>query len=155
MCLRGDLAEDRASAPVFRNELILGQLLLDSVNVSARLVDLVDCNDDLNVRSLCMVDRLDSLRHDTVICRNDQYGDIRGIRAAHTHGRKCFMTRCVEECDLLPVDRDHVSTDMLRDTARLAVGHMCISDRVEKRCLAVVNMTHDTDDRRTSDHIIL
>ena len=155
MRLRGDLAEDRASAPVFRNELILGQLLLDSVNVSARLVDLIDCNDDFHVRSLCMVDRLDSLRHDTVICRNDQHGDIRGIRAAHTHSRKCLMTRCVEECDLLPVDRDHVSADMLRDTARLAVGHMCIPDRVKEGCLAVVNVTHDTDNRRTSDHIIL
>ena len=38
---------------------------------------------------------------------------------------------------------------MLCDTASFLTGHICLSDRIQNRCLAVVNMTHDTDDRRS------
>ena len=65
------------------------------------------------------------------------------------------MARCIKESDLLTVDRDHICTDVLSDTAGFAVSHMSISDRVEQGCLAVINMSHDADDRRTSDHLIL
>lgn len=95
-----------------------------------------------------MMDGLDGLRHDTIICRDDQDGDIRDLRAAGTHGRESFMTRRIEENDLLAFAVDLISTDVLRDAAGLVRLHVRVADAVKQRRLAVVDMPHDRDDRR-------
>ena len=38
---------------------------------------------------------------------------------------------------------------MLRDAARFASDNTCLTDRIQQRCLTVVNVAHDRDDRRT------
>ena len=50
---------------------------------------------------------------------------------------------------------DHRRADVLGDAAGLSVRDMRIADRVQQGSLAVVNMTHDTDDRRSGDQILL
>ena len=50
--------KDVASAPVFRNQLILGKLLFYTFNICTWFINLVDGNDDLNTSSLCMADSL-------------------------------------------------------------------------------------------------
>ena len=45
---------------------------------------------------------------------------------------------------------DVVRADVLRDAARFAAGHVGLADGVEQRGLAVVDVTHDGDDRRTA-----
>ena len=42
-----------------------------------------------------------------------------------------------------------VGADVLRDPARFGRDDSCLADRVEQRRLAVVDVTHDRDDRRT------
>ena len=74
--LRGYRNHRRASAPVFGDQLILRQLLLDAVDVGARLINLVDCDNDLNSRSLRVIDCFHGLRHDAVIRRDHQNSDI-------------------------------------------------------------------------------
>ncbi len=59
------------------------------------------------------------------------------------------MARRVEEDNLLALAVDLVSTDVLRDAARLVCLHMRVADAVEERRLAVVDMAHDRDDWRT------
>ena len=44
---------------------------------------------------------------------------------------------------------DLVSTDVLRDAAGLACGDVGRTNRIEQRGLAMVDMTHDSDDRGT------
>ena len=95
---------DGASAPVFRNQFIFRKFLFYTVDIGTWLVDLVDCNYDLDPCCLCMVDRFYSLRHDTVICCNNQDCNIGRICTTHTHCGKCFMSRCIEEGDFLTVD---------------------------------------------------
>ena len=119
------------------------------VGVRARLVDLVDGDDDGHFGRLRMMDGLDGLRHDTVIGRDDEDGDIRDLGAARTHGRESLMARRVEEDDLLALAIDLVSTNMLRDSAGFVRLHMRVADAVEERRLAVVDMAHDRDDWRT------
>ena len=59
------------------------------------------------------------------------------------------MARRVEEDDLLALAVDLISTDVLRDAAGLMRLDMRVADTVEQRRLAVVDMAHDRDDRRT------
>ena len=111
---------------------MLGELLLDIVRVCAFLIHLVDSNDNGNARSLCVVDSLNCLGHDTVIGGNNEDSDIRYGSTSCTHGGKCLMAGSIKECDVLALVIYSVSTDVLCDTARLGVGNVGVSDPVEK-----------------------
>ena len=97
-----------------------------------------------------MRDRLDRLRHHLVVGRDDEHDDVGDLRAARAHGRERLVARRVEERDV-PVarQRDVIGADVLRDAARLARDDVGLPDVVEQRRLAVVDVTHDRDDRRT------
>ncbi|MPM56040.1 hypothetical protein SDC9_102838 [bioreactor metagenome] len=96
-----------------------------------------------------MVDRLDGLRHNAVVRRDNEDDDIRHLRTARTHGGKRLMTRRVDKRNLTVLAANGVSADMLRNAARFAFGYAAVANRVQKRGLAVVNVTHDGDNRRT------
>ena len=57
------------------------------------------------------------------------------------------VNRGVEEGDRLVVDLDAVCADVLRNAAGLVCGDLGLADRVEQRGLAVVNVTHNDNDR--------
>ena len=147
--------EDCASAPVFRNQFILGKFLFYTFDICTWFINLVDGNDDLNTCCFCMADSLYSLRHYTIICCYDQNCDICGVCTTHTHGCKSFMSRCIQECDLLTVNLYYRSTDMLCDTAGLAACYVCLTDCIQKRCFTMIDMTHNTDYRWSRNHIFL
>ena len=154
-CMCGHRNKDGASAPVLRNQFILGKFLFYTLNICTWFIDLIDGNDDLNTCCLCMTDRLYCLRHYTIVCGNDQNCDICSVGTTHTHSCERLMSRCIQECDLLALDIYHVSTDVLCDSAGLASGYVCITDSIQKRCFTMVNVTHNTDYRRSRNHIIL
>ena len=101
-----------------------------------------------------MVDRFHRLGHNTVISCYDQNCDICGISATHTHSGKCFMARRIQEGDILSVDRNHRSTDMLGDTTCLTVCYMGITDRIQQRSFTMIYVSHNTDNGRTGNHIL-
>ena len=96
-----------------------------------------------------MVDSFDGLRHDTVIGSNDQDGNIRQLSASGTHSGECFMARGIQECDLVTLVADLVSTDSLGDAAGFVESDICLAQGVKQCRLAVVDMAHDRNDRRT------
>ncbi len=103
-----------------------------------------------------MIDSLDGLRHDVVVGGHNDDTDVRDLRASGTHGGECLMTRGIEESDMTSVGKLHVvGAYMLRDASGLAGDYIGLADIVEKRCLAVVHVTHDGDYRRTADKLIL
>ena len=57
------------------------------------------------------------------------------------------MAGSIEKSYLLTVEVNSVCADMLGDTARLCRGDIGMAYSVKKRGLAVVNVTHDNDDR--------
>ena len=65
------------------------------------------------------------------------------------------MARRVEEGDLAAVDDGLVGADVLGDPACLGVDDGGLADRVEQRRLAVVDVTHDRDDRRPGGEIVV
>ena len=115
---------DDVSAILLRDEVILHQLLLYLIRVCCRLIHLIDGNDDRRVCSLRVVDRLDGLRHDTIIGCNNEYRDIGRLCTTHTHRGEGFVSRCIEEGDdsvfVIYIDLYLVSTDGLCDTTGLA-----------------------------------
>ena len=100
-----------------------------------------------------MVDSLNSLWHDTVICCDNKDCDICRTCSTHTHCCKRLMSRCVQECDFFSIYLYNRSTNVLCDTTSLSVDDICLTDSVQKGSLTVVNVTHDTDYRWTFFHL--
>ena len=94
-----------------------------------------------------MVDRLDGLGHDAVVGSHDQNDDIGHLGTTGTHSRKGGVARSIDEGDLAVVDLNLRSADGLRNAARLAGSNAGVTDGVEQRRLAVVDVAHDGDDR--------
>ena len=67
--------------------------------------------------------------------------------------RERLVAGRVEEHDVPAVDRDVVRADVLRDAAGFAFGDPRFADGVEQAGLAVVDVTHDRDDRRARDDV--
>ena len=96
-----------------------------------------------------MLDRLDRLRHHAVVGRDHQNHDIGELCAARTHRTECGMARRVEEADHALVGLDVVRADMLGDAACFAGRDLGAADGIQQRGLAVIDVAHDGDHRRT------
>ena len=151
----GDGNHDGVAAPVLADQIVLGQLLLDALDVGGGLVDLVDGDDGLHACGLGMADGLDGLGHHAVIGGNHQHGDVGRHRAAQAHGSEGLVAGGVQEGDLPAVEVDGVRADVLGDAACLARSHAGLADVVQQTGLAVVDVAHDGHDRRARDQILL
>ena len=147
--LGGDGHDDGIAAPLLGHQVILGQLLLDLIGVGGRLIHLVDGNDNRHIRRLGVVDGLHGLGHDAVVGGHHQNGDIRGLCAAGTHGGKGRVAGSIQEGDHLALHVHGVSADVLGNAAGLPRGDGGLPDGIQGRGLAVVNVTHDNDNRGT------
>ena len=145
---RRDLDVEDVAAHRFDEDLVLQELGAHALRFGARLVDLVDGNDDRNLGRLGVIDGLDGLRHDAVIGGHHQNHDVGDAGAARAHGGEGGVAGRVDEGDLLTVLLDLVGADVLGDAAGLAGHDIGVADGVEQRCLAVVDMAHDGDHRR-------
>ncbi len=86
-----------------------------------------------------------------VVGCDHQDGDVGGLRTTGTHGGERLVARRVEEGDqsLVAVQfgEDLVGTDVLGDAASSPSRTVAFADRVQQSRLAVVDVTHDGDDR--------
>ncbi len=144
------------AAPVF-DQIIHGrELFLDFVRVSVGLIYFIDGKHDGHTCRRGVVDSLDGLGHDGVVGSHDDDDKVGHLGAAGTHGGKGFVAGGVEEGYLLAVGEGHmIGTDMLGNTAGLTRNDVSLADIVEQRGLAVVDMTHDCNNRRTGKQIFL
>ncbi len=145
----GHLHEQGLAAPVLGHQLVLGQLLLDALDVGVGQVDLVDRHDDRHAGRLGVADRLEGLRHDPVVRGHHQHDDVRDLGAAHPHRRERLVAGRVEEHDPPLREVDGVGADVLRDAAVLGGHDVRLADRVQQLGLAVVDVAHDRHDGRT------
>ena len=79
-----------------------------------------------------MVDGLHGLGHHAVVRCHHQNGDIGRVCTTHTHGGKSLMSGSIQESDGIAVYIHRISTDVLGDTAGLPVGHIRMSDGIQK-----------------------
>ena len=124
-------------------------LRLNLLDVGALHVHLVDGHQERHLGILRVFQRLVRLRHEAVIGRHHEHGDIGDIGSTGAHFRKRRMTRSIEESDLAIVKLDLVGTDVLRDSARLTGGHVGFADGVEQGRLTMVDVPENTNHGRT------
>ena len=139
--------ELRIAAPLFRDDAVLRQLVLDTIRIGLGLIDLVHGHDHRYTSSFRVLDGFDGLRHDAVVGRHHQDDHVGGFRTASTHGGKRRVTRGIQEGHATVVIFHMVGTDVLGNTARFASGDFRTTDIVQQRGLTVVDVTHDGDDR--------
>ena len=152
----GNRHHDDVAAPVFADDAVVGQVLLDALGVGGGLIHLGHSHDHGHFSSLGVVDGLNGLGHDGVVRRHDQDGDIGGLGAAGTHGSEGLVTGGIQEGDLtLLVHLDGVGADVLGDAAGLASSDAALADVVQQGGLAVVDVTHDGDDGGTGHQVVV
>ena len=85
------------------------------------------------MRGAGVIDRLDRLRHDAVVSRDDQHHDVRDLGAAGAHRRKGRVAGRVDEGDGVTVGGRHlIGADMLGDAARFAGDDIGLANGVEQ-----------------------
>ncbi len=144
-----------SSAPLLRLQSFDRELRAHLVGIRVGRVDLVDRDDDRDARGACVRDRLLRLRHHTVVGGYDENCDVGHLGTAGAHCGERLVSRRVEKGQAPSVELGLVCADVLRDPARLGLDDGCLSDRVEERRLAMIDMAHDRDDRRARAEILL
>ena len=101
-----------------------------------------------------MLDRLHRLRLNAVIGGDDEHDEVGDLGAARAHRREGGVARRIDERDFCAGRRRHlIGADMLGDAARFAGDDIGFADRIQKRRFAVVDVTHDGDNRRPRLHV--
>ena len=134
---------DGISAPFLGNKTVLGELLLNLIGVSGGFIHLVDGDNDVDFSSLCVVDCLNGLGHNTVVCRYYENCNIGCHSTTCTHCGKCGVSGSIQEGDITSACLYAVSTDVLSNTACFACCYVGVTDSIENRGLTVVNVTHN------------
>ena len=150
----GTLDENGVAAPIVRHETFFLQLLADAQRVCVRMINFIDRDENRHFRRLRVCERFQSLRHHAVVRGDDEHDDVRDVRAARAHGAERRVTGRVEKSDLRELlfafrmrHRNRVSADVLRDATGFTRRDIRLANHVEQRRFAVVNVTHDGDDR--------
>ena len=154
--LGADLLALVLTAPLLHEEVHVGKVLTYPVGIGSRLVYLVDGEHHWHACRLTVGDGLLGGRHHGVVGGDDDDGDIGDLCATGTHGGESLVSRGVEERHLAAALQRHaVSADVLGDAARLAGDDVGVAYMVEQRCLTVVDVTHDRDNRGTRHELAL
>lgn len=147
----GDRHDNRFSSPILWLESLLGKLSFDEIKIRARLVHLVDRDDDHHSCFLRVVDTLYGLRFDSFIRSHDDDGDVGELRSSGAHDGEGLMSGSIQECYPVPVLLDLVGTDLLGDSSGFSCCDVRLADIVEDRRLPVIDMPHDADDRSSAN----
>ncbi len=95
-----------------------------------------------------MMNGFDRLRHNTIVCCHYQDYQIGRLCTACTHCGKCLVAWCIEK-GYYPLRCFYmIGAHVLRNAASFTARYPRLADMVEQRCLAMIHVTHDGDDRR-------
>src|SRR5450830_1861888 len=97
--LRRHRHEWRFATVFFRHDAFGNQFLRHAVDVAARLVDLVDGDNQGYAGRFRVGDRFLRLRHHAVVRRHHEDDDVRCLRTAGTHCREGLVTWRIQEGD--------------------------------------------------------
>ena len=129
---------------------MLQQFVFHSCRVSLRLVDLIHRNHNRHVCRLGMADSFNCLRHHSIISGNDENNNICYFGSPRTHCRKGRVTRRIDESYFLTIIFGNlISPDMLGNTPSLTGDNTGFTQCVKQGCFTMVNVTHNSHNRRT------
>ena len=139
-----------ASPPFFWSKIIRRKLCHNIVCICFWLITLVYSNNDRNLSSLCMVNSLNCLWHDTIICGNNQNNNVSNLSTTRAHHGECFMTWSIKECNVSTLSVNHVGTNFLSNTTGFTASNVGITNSIQSFCLTMINVTHYSNDRWTN-----
>ena len=80
---------------------MLDELLLGTLDVGLRQVDLVDGHQNRHVRRARVTNSLNGLRHDAVVGGHHEHDDVGDLRAASPHTCERLVARRVDKHDAI------------------------------------------------------
>ena len=137
------------SAPFLRQQAVGGEILHGFVHIGAGQIDFVERHDDRHFGRAGMADGFFGLRHDTVVGRHHEHGDIGNVGAASPHFGEGFVAGRIDEGNVAVALFDFVSANVLRDAARFAIDHTGADDAIQERSFTVVDVAQEGNNRRT------
>ena len=142
------------TTPLFNKIIHRSKRFFNLIRVSTWFIYFVDSKHDRHTSSRCVVDSLNSLRHDIVVGSYNDDSDIGNLSTTSTHSSKRFVTRSIEECDMTTILQSYVvSTNVLCDTTSLTSDNVRFTNVVKQRSFTVVNVTHHSNDWWTWEKI--
>src|SRR5210317_2651358 len=121
-----DIDELLFAAPFLGNDLMLRQLVLDALRISILTVDLVDRDNQRHSGSFRVLNRLNRLRHHTVVRCNNKNDNVRSLCTTGTHGSKGGVAWRIQERNGAFIGRNRISADMLRNASSLTRGNLAV-----------------------------
>src|SRR5659263_642520 len=117
---------DIGPTPFFRNNTMLGQFKLNFFKICTWFIHFVNSDYNLGVSCLCMIDSLDCLWHNAVICCNNKDCNISNLGSTCTHSRESFVTGSIKECYLASALKTNgIGANMLCNTAGFTFNNGC------------------------------
>jgi hypothetical protein len=149
--LRRDVHADHVAAELLGHEVVLHQSLAGLLGIRLGEIAFIHRDHDRAARRLRVLDRFHRLRHHALGGRHDEHDEVRHGRAPGAHRRKGGMPGCVDEGQAMIARLDLIGAHVLGDPAGLRVDDLDLrlADCIEQRGLAVVDMAHHGDHRRT------
>ena len=144
---------DNVATPILGQETVFREGLFDSFWLRAGFVDLVDGHDDRNVGRFGMMNGFHRLRHYTVICSHYEHYNVGDLGPPRAHEREGFVPRCIQKDNVPPLYVHVIGADVLRDPTSLRSRHIGLAYGIQQGGLAVVDMTHNGDDRWSRDAV--
>ena len=141
----------RLAAKLFGHHFFGNQFVFHTVRVRVGFVDLVDSNNNGYTCCFGVFDRLFGLRHHTVVSSDHQNHNVSGLCTTRSHGGEGLVAWGIKEGHHATRCFHMVSTDVLGNATGFTRGHFGAANVVKQRGLAVVNVTHDSDHRRTGE----
>ena len=128
-------------------QAVLHELSFHPGGIRSLGVTFVDGDNDRFARLLGEFNGLDGLGHDAVIGSHHEYHDVGNICTTGTHLREDRVARGINKADGAVTMFNAVGSDMLGNAPSLTRSNPALSDEVQQRCLTVVNVTHECNNR--------
>ena len=130
--LRRHLDKLRIATPFLRNHILGTQLAGDALRIGTLFVNFIDRHHDGYTRRTRVLNRLFSLRHNAVVCRNHQDYHVSTLSPAGSHGGKGGVSRGIQKGDCALGRVYMVGANVLRDSAGFSRGDTGFSNIVEQ-----------------------
>ena len=150
---RGNGHHHSLTAPFFRLKPVFGKLRHNFIHIGPGSIHFIDGHHNRHIGFFGMIDRFNGLRHHTVIRRHHQNGHVGCSGSTRSHGRERLVSRRIQKSNFLTFDFNLISSDVLRDSSRLAGHHIRISNGIQQSGFPMIHMTHHTHHRRTGFQI--
>ena len=149
-----NVGEQAITPPRFRDDTIIGQLAHNTLGISLRLVNFVDSHQDRDSSRPGVVNSLFGLGFDPIVRSDNQDNDIGHPGSPGTHGSERLVTWCVEKYQAALAVMNKVGTNVLGNTSSLTGYNIRHPHSVQEGGLAMVNVSHNSDNRRTRQQVL-